>query len=481
MFVKQNEAEEPTFSKILHGLQLLMDSLLAFDVKSYRCPLGVVFASNENNKINFIKYADNNVENYKKIKNLLSQSFDEIKKQYLREDGLDFGEFFTKCKLIFDEVKTEMYKKIILFVTDEDDPRISDQLKFKALKVARAFNEQNLFLNLITFNSQFSPDYFYKDLLYEAGIGCIKDYLKDALSFCDFVESKIISKSVTFNQKFYYLIGDKETHLDLKIHNCVKVARFKKNMLVTKDTFEEVKKVSLFQLRQEEKIKVLYNKDSFVQVDSKVAENLKHTNFPSGYILLYVNSRETTKGFVIAKPVLLESKERDNIIYDTFWQYCYDNNVVLVCAQKFRSTSPIVFVELIPKIFNGVKMFLSVRVPTSDHFHFLSQENNLSNIKPRGDCMAVMRKIVDDMTFKFHPSLFPRVDYERTVAYVKSELTGEPMKTIESLEKLSLFPEGIECDFDFKAAEKMGVKRTNEEDKKDCNLSGFVLQVARKG
>lgn len=353
MFLK-HENKEPSFMKCLKGLLQVIDSLLVHDISKYKSPLGVVFGSNADDKFDFIKFTDNMVENYFKIKALVAKNFDDIKEEYERSEDLDLGNFLTKCKLVFDSVTVSLHKKIIIFVTDDDIPDVSDEMKFKAIRVAQAFKGQNLYLDLATFAPEFSFEPFYKELLTEAGSIIKREYLRDDVAFADFIDSNIIQRSFAQSVKFYFLKEDTETHIVLAKRSYCKSAFLKYNMHATRDEFQEVLKE--FQSKSvdynETQVKVEFAKDGYVNMEILAAERLKYTNYPCGYTVLYIGERQSKKGYVQQKPALLEFKSGNKVVFNKLWEYAFARERVIVCVKKSRDLNSVFFTEVIPQVIN---------------------------------------------------------------------------------------------------------------------------------
>lgn len=67
-----------------------------------------------------------------------------------------------------------------------------------------------------------------------------------------------------------------------------------------------------------------------------------------GLHLQYVCNRQLSAGLLLnhASILMLDPKE-DLKYFDEFWQYCVDNDKVLVCIRKYQHSSPIRFDLLI--------------------------------------------------------------------------------------------------------------------------------------
>lgn len=106
-------------------------------------------------------------------------------------------------------------------------------------------------------------------------------------------------------------------------------------------------------LRNRKKKKKFYEQK--FSEDEKKGANPKR--FPVGYTLLYVCQRLRQKGEVIKKPEIVEADAREELPYfNQFWQYCINNDKVLICAKVMKKGASPKPIELIPKLVHNTKV-----------------------------------------------------------------------------------------------------------------------------
>lgn len=480
MFKKGVDGKSP-FSNCIKGLRTIIDKMLIKDKTSLRSPLGVVLASNNQDKFHLIKFTDDMIHNFNTITNLAEKDDVSLSQMYQRAGTIDLDNFFVQCQKCLLDINADVYKRNIVFVTNDDDPKLPDDVKFRALNIAKGFPSHKLYLDVITYNSDFDYEMFYDELLKEAGSIIKKEYLENSYSFACKVDELLVTRLIKRQVKFYPNKGDLNKYIALFQHNFVKETKIYNNFCVTSDTAEPVVKLRVpnDDNTEVDMLKATYATTDFVEVTKVEQKLLKDNDLPKGYTFLYVDERKSQYGHLYERPNFLEVNENkpNKQYFLAFWKYCFEKNRVLVCARKY--TSEIRFVELIPRIIDKKKMFMSIVLPTSEDRNYECDKA----AKPReasDRCRKEMSKLVDEMSGDYHPNRFYSVSMRRKMAYIKFELTGEKQADVPLLKEEKAFAnlEQAEVVKEF-LTDKRGFDDESDDRENwiDHNITGYVPQA----
>ncbi|KAF7272789.1 hypothetical protein GWI33_014462 [Rhynchophorus ferrugineus] len=434
-----DNSETHAFKDALTACYSIADSLIFSNRRTNYNQFGIILAA-ENDNINLIEIEGNLLDSIKILKEECSLSNEELKAKYERTSQIYLGKLFSLCKRKFKSINSVYYKRHLIYITNDDDPVSGDDHnKYVAINEAKTFEGNDIFFELITMRSDFDYTKFYNELFYScsnippADIICPdKDGLEDKL------KSIIVFRYTKLRTRFYPFSNEYSKYLKVLKVNFIKKAKLINNKRVSKDDWKPVKCVKKPNISGDSgqyKLTMGVGEDPFTFSAADVKE-LRSNDLPLGLHLQYVSNRQLSTGVLLNHTsILIVDPKEDLKYFDEFWQYCVNNDKVLVCIRKYQRISPIRFVELVPKFANNQRLFLIRDLPFCDEY--APSKPTVKHVLPSFDIseekQQTIERLIDRLSFDYDPKTFRNLNYARKKAFVKSELLKQTEEDVEDI------------------------------------------------
>ncbi|KAF5283936.1 hypothetical protein FQR65_LT13697 [Abscondita terminalis] len=420
-------SEEFSFLAALNSCYEIINSLILSDHQS-KGPVGIVLADNNVAKSNLIEFEQTIPDTIKLLKHLKEQTKDYLQFKYERKQNFDLADFFLLCKNKLLSIKTDVYKRIIIYVTNDDNPVQNDPKKrFKIINESQKFPSIQIELVVVTLNPNFDNSHLYSELLSASGSTTVDTVSQTTLT--KKLENLINKKRYTRKCSFYPFMGNTESYFEVTITNPTSASTIRKNAHVTRDAQKEVKKT----IRQQTggTYKCLYSKkEEPLILDEIEKQNLGENSLPVGYTLVYVAESILKPGWVLKPPYLMEKHPKEALqLFESFWQFCRDKGKCLVCYQKLKMNGDLRFVELIPKFINGSRQFLVKILPFGSEIHY-NPVTSTDSYNFSEEEEQAMESMIESLTFNYTTDCFQDPIESKKQAYIKSQLLSEDMEKI---------------------------------------------------
>lgn len=434
---EDDKEETHPFKDALSACYEIADSLILASSRSNYNQFGVVLAENDQDKASLIEVENNLLDSVKLLKEKCSLSNEQLQSDYERKGDLDLGGFFRLCKKKFRAIHNTYYKRIIIFITNDDNPINSDgQKRFTALNEARTFEAGDIYFELVSMKKDFEYEKFYNELFYLYTKPPPKDILcEDQEGLVEQLQSAIVFRYTKLKYHFYPFKNDYSRYLQVikmsfirkaKLINTEKAApdgrllkRVRPDLGVSQATVPEFE---LFMGLQEPQL----------QLNLSDKYDIYGNDMPIGIHLQYVSDRQSMEGVVLNNTNIVIVDPKEELPYfEHFWQYCVDRNKVLICIKKYKHPTEIRYVELIPKYANNQKLFLIKDLPFSHELtipkRILTTKQEFERTKEKSE---VVRKLIDKLTFDYDPRMFINPSYGKKKAFVKAKLLDAPEEQV---------------------------------------------------
>ncbi|KAF5297657.1 hypothetical protein FQA39_LY11988 [Lamprigera yunnana] len=434
MFNCDDTQASSAFVNALDACHNVFNSLILANQRTIKGPVGIVLASNDADKSSFVEFEHTIPDTIKLLKNLKSLSNNELQKKYERKNSFDLGEFFLYCKNKLLGVKTEAYKRTLLYITNDDNPTSTDRKKrFKVINESQKFPNIQIQLSVVTFKTNFDDD-FYSEVLSASNSTPVEKVTNTVLN--EKLASLIQVKTYVRKSVFYPFLGNTESYFNISISRPISTTKVLKNMYVTKATQQQVKKTIKQNIA--DTYDCIYSRsEPGIEISLMEKQKMGETKLSVGYTLLSVSIPIIQPGWVIKPPYLMEKHSKENLeLFDIFWQFCRDKDRCLVCYQKLKKGGDVRLVELIPKLINNKRQFLVKIVPFAPEIHYNPTEpDQMYNFSEEEE--AAMSEVIESLTFNYSPECFRDPVESKKKAYIKSQLLEEKMEEVN---------EGVETD-----------------------------------
>lgn len=421
MFIEDN-AGKSSFMYCIEACYKIANSLILADRSSVKGPLGIIFAENKMTKANFIDFEQSIPETIQILKELKEQSNDNLKAKYERREDFDLGDFFLFCKNKFLSVKSDAYKRNVIYLTNNDDPIGNDpKMKFKIKHEVLKFSNLLISLYVFSYKNDFDNSLFYGKVLDECNSAPVEIFT-DKSKVIDTLSSFVTHKYKKYRHKFYPFHGNAELYIDVVENKFIKTTSISKNMYVTRDSKKEVKK-STSRQNFVQNYELQYSKS----IDKKLLLNhlenslIQETNVPIGYTLVCVGEETSRDGWIIDPPVFIEKHfQETELLFDSFWQFCKEKLKCLICLRKFKIGGDVRIVEMVPRFVNGSRMFLVRILPFCLDVSYLPPVESETNFSTKA--VDAMTDLINTLTISYKPSCFKDPVEEKKEAYIRSQL-----------------------------------------------------------
>ncbi|KAK9891210.1 hypothetical protein WA026_013525 [Henosepilachna vigintioctopunctata] len=444
---KSDGAPSPFKNCLLAAYRLCDELLLKSDKRGYS-PFAIILHDNDE-KMNLINFQDNMIQTTKLLKELRLLSENQLKAKYMRDYDVELTSFFQSCKKKFKDISTNFYKRILLFITNDPDPVNGDKNKrFTALNEAKNFQENDIVFQVIVPNEDFNFDVFYSELFSLLPQKPLNIICEDEEGVYDKLSSTICLKLPQRKMCFYPFADDLTKYMYVYKKSYIKYPRLLNNDFMAEDGTSVIRTRRANpendegpQNNQEFILQNADTKHKFHELIFDLGDKLesRRNEFPIGYTLLYVSHRLTSVGEVIGEPKIVETDPKEELPYfNEFWQYCVNNQKVLVCAKKMTASDDPRAVEFIPKLINTNKVFLVKQIPFADEIEEPEEAIPRDEIPATQKQIEVTDRLIDQLSVDFSCSYLVDLEYMRKEWYLKSKLLSEPRGDVEPTEHFTL-------------------------------------------
>ncbi|XP_066145196.1 X-ray repair cross-complementing protein 5 [Euwallacea fornicatus] len=424
------------FKEAIMACYEIADSLIFATSRSNYNQFGILFV-NEDQKANLIEVEDNMLESIKKLKEVSNKSLNELRVAYERTVDVDLAAFFLLCRKKFKGIKAAYYKRTLIIITNDDNPLKGDsQKKFAALNEAKTFEPCDITLELISMTSNFDYKIFYNELFHLYSKPPTSEAIcKDKEGLVDKLSNLLIYRYTKIRYKLFPFKNDYDRFLKVMKVNFIREAKLYNTSKATRDGRIVIKaKQDPGARSQEQKYKLFTSTLGCIEFDLQDKYDI-YSKLPLGIHLQYISDRQTNIGVVIDQVslIVLDPKEELQDYFEQFWQYCVENNKVLICIKKYRHPFEIRYVELIPKYANEQKLFVIKDIPFCEEYLL---PKCLNDTKPLAftaskEQKIVVNSLIQELKWKYDPKMFNNMSYSKKKAYVKSKLLDLPEEDVE--------------------------------------------------
>lgn len=132
MFVPDQDGVLP----FRHCLQACFELADALVMEPKWSPFAVVLARQE---VGFVNFTDPILSTRQLLESKLGLSDEALKAEFLRDHKLEYANFFLKCKKIFHDVTSGYFRRILQFITNDQDPALDKTEKYQSVTEVKTF------------------------------------------------------------------------------------------------------------------------------------------------------------------------------------------------------------------------------------------------------------------------------------------------------------------------------------------------------
>ncbi|RZC35271.1 hypothetical protein BDFB_004284 [Asbolus verrucosus] len=428
MFIKNENSEFTPFKECISACYELANSLLFTQNKRSWSPFGVVLAL-EDEAATFVNFNDNVLDSIKLLKGKNEMSNDKLSDLYKK----------------FKEIKSAVYKRTIIYITNDDDPVRGDKTqRFAALNEAKNFEASDINFQMVTMNDNFDYKMFYNELYSVMKVPLVETIVEDEEGLLEKLSSLILVRYYQRRLNFFPFLNDQSRFIKVIQKKFIQEEKLYNNAHIT-TSGKSVKKISK-NVGDAPKTFVLKYNNEHLEFDVEENFDLKNNDLPIGYTLIHVSDRVTEVGFVLTNSSILEIDHKEDLkFFDSFWQYCVDKKKVLVCVRKMKNLDKIRFVEFIPKFANNTRMFIIKPIPFISEIKYPPSKLDIKKEDTACDYsqekVQVTNSLIDALTFDYHSKMFINPSFAKKKAFLRSKFLDEP---VEEVEDVTLDSEGID-------------------------------------
>ncbi|XP_066245087.1 ATP-dependent DNA helicase 2 subunit 1 [Euwallacea similis] len=428
--------ETHPFKEAITACYEIADSLIFATSRSNYNQFGIVLV-NEDQKASLTEVEGNFLESIKTLKEISNKSSNELRVTYERTGDIDLAAFFLLCRKKFKEIKAAYYKRILILITNDDDPLKGDsQKKFVALNEAKTFEPCDITFELIPMTPNFDYKIFYNELfhLYSKPPTC-EEICKDKDGLVQKLSNSLIYRYTKIQYKLFPFKNDYGRFLKVMKVNFIREAKLYNTSRATRDGRIVIKAKQNPDVRnREQKFTIFTDAIEYLEFDLKDKYDM-YNKLPLGIHLQYISDRQTDFGVVINQVslIVLDPSEELRDYFEQFWQYCAENNKVLICIKKYRHPVEVRYVELIPKYANEQKLFMIKDIPFCEEYKL---PKCLIEAKPlvyntSNEQKDAVNSLIQELKWNYDPKMFSNLSYSKKKAYVKSKLLDLPEEEVE--------------------------------------------------
>lgn len=362
MFKADDSGQVPFRNCLAACLRILDTLIMVKDSKRWN-PFAVLLTRDDPK---LVEFGDNIVESIQLLKSKLKLSDDELEDEFQRKLDFDLAEFFLQCKKAFHDIKAAFYKRILVYITNDDNPVKDAQSKFAAINEVKSFDASQITLEVISTDVKFDRTKLYNEMfaLLEQSQQEREEICTDIDGLEQKLSSVLVPKYHRSKVQFYPFKDDLKRFL-----TCFDLKLVQSQKLYSTKVSAEGKSVKPKPPPLTADLPTYYIKNSnlseqHIVFDEMEKDQLYDTSFPRGYTLVYIGKSVIDTMYHISKPHLLQAHfvEQTNF-FKQFWQYCVKNERVLVCVVKYKQPGKIKFSQMSPILIGEVPTFLCKYIP----------------------------------------------------------------------------------------------------------------------
>lgn len=312
MFVPSEDGQTP-FKYCIDGCLALINCLL---LHIRRKTLAIVLVNDDENIATLVSFDLSISETIFVLEKIKNMSEDDIKKDYLKND-VDFANFLLVCKRKFQSSKIKADSKIILLFTNNPDPTKGDNRKrFTTMQEVKNLPVLELKFQMAALNPDFDYDTFWSEF-FEIGTNPLtRVCCLDSDGVLDKLLEHIVPQLHHRRSRFYPFPDETNRYIDIMIRPMLSSPKFLCNYLFTKDTHDEVKRVTSSATGDfVNKYEVEVNKSETVELDAEELVAFKSSSVLQGYSLIMVSDKISDEGESYRTLFSNILKYKYNIIY----------------------------------------------------------------------------------------------------------------------------------------------------------------------
>lgn len=357
MFQQDKNGRLP-FRNCLEACLRILDSLIFVkDSKSWN-PFSILLTREDPV---FIDFGDNIIVSVKLLKTKLELSDQELEDEFQRKNDFDLAEFFLQCKKAFHDIKAAFYQRTLIYISNDDNPVKDAQSKYAAINEVKTFDGSQITFQIIPTKVEFNYALLYNEML--ALLESREEKPDECCTDVEGLEQKLSSVLIPKYYKrkvhFYPFKDDMNRFLicfDLKLVQSRNL--FNKKVSVEGKTVKPkpppvLENLPSYSIKTHKKVK------PDVSFDIMEKDRFYDTSFPRGYTLVYIGKPILESMYCFSKPRLVQAHSTETTnFFRKFWQYCVDNDRVLICVVKHKQPAKIKFCQMGPIIVGEVPSFL---------------------------------------------------------------------------------------------------------------------------
>lgn len=353
---KHNENGQLPFRNCLESCLRILDSLMFVkDSKSWNS-FAVLLAKNEPS---FINFGDNIIDSIKFLQTLLKQSDQKLESEYKRQGDFSLAEFLLQCKKAFHDIKAVFHQRILVFITNDDNPIDNAQSKFAAINEVKSFEASDIRLEVIPTNVRFDFTLLYNEMFAQMTDDRKEEICTDVDGLEQKLSSVVLPKLYKRKVNFFPFQGDVTTYLTCYDFKTAKTP----SLLNTKVTLEGKEVIPKppspsVDLPTYDLISSA-NGNMNVTFDIMDKNKLLNVSLPRGYTLVCIGKAVVKPIYNISKNhILQENFKQETKYFKMFWDYCQANERVLICVVKYKQPGKITYCQMSPIMLGDVPSFL---------------------------------------------------------------------------------------------------------------------------
>lgn len=353
---QHDENEQLPFRSCLEScLRILQSLVFVKDSKSWNS-FAVLLAKNDPN---FINFGDNVIDSIKFLKSVLKQTDQKLESDYKRQCDFSLAEFLLQCKKAFHDIKGVFHQRVLVYITNDDNPVDNAQSKFTAVNEVKSFEASEIKLEVIPTNVKFDFTVLYNEMFAQM-TGERKEIIcTDVDGLQQQLSSFVLPKHNKIKVNFYPFQGDVTTSLTCYDFKTAKTSR----LLNTKVTIEGKEVIPKPPPPSEDlptyDLMSSGNGKAPFSFDILEKNKLLNISLPRGYTLVYIGKAVVKPIYNISKNrILQEYAKGETKYFKMFWDYCHANDRVLFCIVKYKQPGKIAYCQMSPIMLGDTPSFL---------------------------------------------------------------------------------------------------------------------------
>lgn len=355
---------------------------------------------------------------------LQSMSEDDIKKNYGQCKDHQISDLLWCCSSIFSKTTVNLASKTLILFTWNDNPHQGDRnAHLRARTKARDLMEQDITIQVLSFNSNFSYEKFYKDVIsdVDSDVSIIQNPVDGITNLYDFLLRKCSKQRATGTIPFQLFDG---VEMCVGVYTAARRATKGSNVNIDSRTNEEAfsktnfveKETGDILMQSDIKLSQKWGNRDIMFDNEEVAEMRKF--YGAGMKLLGFKPKEKAiKEWLHVKPAQFiypneKAVKGGTTLFSALLSKCIQRDVVPICSIAARSNSAPRCIGLLPQ--REVIDETSGEQTQSPGFYviFLPFSEDMRNLelketkKPEEEAVRTAETIIRKLRFTYHPTNF---------------------------------------------------------------------------